>query len=101
MRSCAAFSTRSGSSPAFADMLVMKHTPRDHAAMRKFSNESTAPSRLIRARCLSALMRPDVQPFCAPGRLRRPAGIFIPSYVEGLSQCRLDKSVLLLGITHD
>src|SRR5882762_9843518 len=45
MRSCAAFSTRSGNSPALADVLVMKHTPRDHAAMRRFRNESTAPSR--------------------------------------------------------
>jgi hypothetical protein len=29
MRSCAAFSTRSGNSPEFADTLVMMPTPRD------------------------------------------------------------------------
>src|SRR5262249_8623274 len=46
MRSCAALSTRSGNGPAFAgiDMPIMKHTPRDHAAMRRFSDEGTVPS---------------------------------------------------------
>ena len=35
-------STRSGNEPAYADVLAMKHKPRNHAALRRFNNESTA-----------------------------------------------------------
>jgi len=40
VRSGAAFSTRSAHSPAFADMLVMAPTARDHAAMQRFRTKA-------------------------------------------------------------
>jgi uncharacterized protein DUF4160 len=42
MRSCAAFSSRSGNGPAFAGMPVIKPIPSNDPAMRRSGNEGTA-----------------------------------------------------------